>query len=111
MLTDIKNIIERWTAHFSKLLNRPSGVDEEALKNVRKRPEIIALDEYHTKEETLKTIHLLQIGKAPGHIGTLTEIYKVGGVALVDRFTNLPQVFWDNGELPQKLKDANVIHL
>ena len=111
LLTDKKNILDRWTAHFSQLLNRPSSVNEEAIKNLPQRPEISALDESPTRAETVKAINQLQSGKAPGPDGIPPEIYKMGGAALVDRLTILFQAFWEKGELPQDLKDANIIHL
>ena len=111
LLTDKANILERWTAHFSQLLNRPSSVDEEALNNLPQRPVILALDESPTREESLKAISQLQTGKAPGPDGIPPEIYKMGGTALVDQLTSLFQAFWEKGELPQDLKDANIMHL
>ena len=111
LLTEKKQILERWTAHFSQLLNRPSCVDEQALLNMPQRPLIPALDEGPTIEETVKAINQLQTGKAPGPDGIPSEIYKMGGQALAEQLTRLFQAFWEKGELPQDFRDANIIHL
>jgi len=111
LLTDKVHILERWTAHFSQLLNRPSAVDVQALNDMPQRPLIPTLDESPTREETVKAISQLQTGKAPGPDGIPPEIYKAGGEAIIDRLTSLFQAFRERGELPQNLKDANIIHL
>ena len=111
LLSDKAQILERWTAHFSQLLNRPSAIDVQALQDIPQRPLIPALDASPTREETLKAISQLQTGKSPGPDGIPPEIYKAGGEAIVNRLTSLFQAFWEKGELPQDLKDANIIHL
>ena len=111
LLTDKAQILERWTAHFSQLLNRTSNVDDQALRDIPQRPMIHALNEIPTREETVKAISQLQSGKAPGPDGIPPEIYKWGGETLIDRLTSLFQRFWEKEELPQDFRDANIIHL
>ena len=56
-------------------------------------------------------IKQLQTGKAPGPDGIPAEVFKAGGETLITHLTRMFQVFWVNGQLPQDLRDANIIHL
>ena len=111
LLTDKNDIMKRWTTHFSSLLNRSSEVSVDALDNIPQRPLIHTLDQPPSTEETTRAIKQLQVGKAPGPDGLPPEVFKAGGQALVDKMTDLFCLFWDKGELPQELRDANIIHL
>ena len=111
LLTERKDILSRWTAHFSELLNRTSNVDPQALMNVPQRHQIASLDDHPTLEEVMKAVSELQTGKSPGPDGIPPEIYKAGGQALCEQLTRLFSLFWEKGEVPQDLKDANIIHL
>ena len=86
-------------------------MEKLAISDIRQRPIILALDGCPTVAETQKAIDQLQIGKAPGADGIPPEIYKMGGLALVEHLTGIFQSFWRKGELPQDLKDANIMHL
>ncbi len=39
------------------------------------------------------------------------EVYKAGVAVLVDKLTQLFQSFWNQGSIPQELKDASIVHL
>lgn len=39
------------------------------------------------------------------------DIYKRGGMALVEKLTSLYQVIWRKGEVPQDFKDASIVHI
>ena len=78
-LTEKAHTLERWTAHFSQLLNKSSGVEDQAIQDTPQRPLIHTLDGPPTKAETVKAIEQLQTGKAPGPDGIPSEIFKVGG--------------------------------
>ena len=43
--------------------------------------------------------------------GIPAEVFKAGGETLVTHLTKMFQVFWVKGQLPQDLRDANIIHL
>ena len=111
LLTDKAQILERWTAHFSQLLNRESTVDDQVFADIPQRPIIAALDGCPTVAEIVKAIEQLQSGKAPGPDGIPPEVFKVGGLALTKHLVALLQLFWENGRLPQDFKDANINHL
>ena len=111
LLTDREDILKQWTLHFSTLLNRTSEVTDEALESIQQRPMIPELDAPPNAEETTAAIKQLQAGKAPGPDGIPAEIFKVGGETLITHLTKLFQLFWVRGQLPQDLRDANIIHL
>ena len=113
LLTAKESILERWAEHFETLLNRPSIIQDQFIDDIPQRSLINLLDECPTLAEAKKAVDQLQSGKAPGPDGILPEILKSGDYALLVRLTNFFQLCtcWDNGELPQDLKDANIIHL
>ena len=111
LLTEKSDIIQRWSEHFSTLLNRPSQIDQQAIQNMPQRPLLTSLDSPPTLEETQKAIKQLQAGKAPGPDGIPPEIFKEGGDAITTKLTELMQQFWEEGAVPQDFKDANIIHL
>ena len=72
---------------------------------------IHTLDGPPTQAETAKAIGQLQTGKAPGPDGIPSEIFKVGGEALTEQLVSLFQLFWETGDVPRDLKDANIVHV
>ena len=111
LLTDKEDILKQWTLHFSTLLNRTSEVTNEALESIQQRPMILELDAPPNAAEADAAIKQLQTGKAPGPDGIPAEVFKAGGETLVTHLTKMFQVFWVKGQLPQDLRDANIIHL
>eukprot|EP00745_Piridium_sociabile_P040226 TRINITY_DN767_c0_g1_i3.p1 TRINITY_DN767_c0_g1~~TRINITY_DN767_c0_g1_i3.p1 ORF type:complete len:1045 (-),score=247.16 TRINITY_DN767_c0_g1_i3:182-3316(-) len=111
LLTERSDIVQRWTDHFSQLLNRPSQIDQQAIQDIPQRPVIESLDDPPTLDEVTKAIKQLQPGKAPGPDGIPPELYKEGGKTLTAKLTELMQQFWTEGSVPQDFKDANIVHL
>lgn len=111
LLTDKEDILKQWRLHFSSLLNRTSNVTQDALNTIPQRPPILLLDVPPDEVETTAAIKQLQIGKAAGPDGIPPEVFKAGGQRLIHHLTELFQLFWEKGELPQDFRDANIIHL
>ena len=111
LLTDKEDILKQWTLHFSTLLNRTSEVTNEALESIQQRPMIPELDAPPNTAEVDAAIKQLQTGKAPGPDGIPAEVFETSGETLITHLTRMFQVFWVNGQLPQDLRDANIIHL
>ena len=110
-VTNKVHILEHWTAHFSQLLNRPSAVDEQAPNDLPQRPLIPTLDETPMREETVKAIGQLQIGKLQGQMESLLKSTRLEvSLSIIDWLTSLFQAFSERGELPQDLKDVYIIH-
>ena len=45
LLTEKSDIVQRWSDHFSQLLNRPSQIDQEAIQDMPQRPVLAFLDD------------------------------------------------------------------
>ena len=84
---------------------------DEALESIQQRPMIPELDVPPNAAEADAAIKQLQTGKASGPDGIPAEVFKVRGETLITHLTRMFQVFWVNGQLPQDLRDANIIHL
>jgi len=111
LLTERGDIVQRWSDHFSKLLNRPSQIDHQAIEKIPQRECLEALALPPDMQETKQAINQLQMGKAPGPDGIPPEVFKAGGEALLVKLNDLFERFWDEGQVPQDFKDANIIHL
>nr|VZH98192.1 unnamed protein product [Spirometra erinaceieuropaei] len=59
----------------------------------------------------VRAVQQLSSGKAPGSDAIPAEVYKHGGSQLMDHLTALFQEMWRQGEVPQDLKDATIVHL
>ena len=64
-----------------------------------------------TLGKTQKGISQLSNGKAPGADAIPAEVYKYGGPVLHQKLVNIFQSIWQQGTVPQNVKDALTIHL
>jgi hypothetical protein len=69
------------------------------------------LDDLPTVNEVGKAIKEMQCGKAAGPDGIPPEVFKSGGPSLVKKLTEFFCMCWEDGCLPQDLKDARIVHL
>ena len=111
LLTDKEAIDKRFSEHFEQLLNRPSSIDPNAINDIPQRKINEQLGVLPTEEEVIEAIDELQSDKAAGPDGIPPEVFKVGGPALVKRLTEFLCHCWHDGEIPQDLKDARIVHL
>ncbi|KAF7248111.1 RNA-directed DNA polymerase from mobile element jockey [Varanus komodoensis] len=111
LITEKTLILQRWAEHFQSVLNRPSSINNKATDRMPQADIKHSLDAPPSKPETLQAISQLSSGKAPGSDVILVEVYKEGGAVLVDKLTQLFQSFWNQGSIPQELKDASIVHL
>ena len=111
LLTDSREILQRWAEHFNTLLNRSSTMQEDATDFLRQRDPIISLDRPPCKAEVLSAVKILSNGKSPGPDGIPAEVYKYGGSKLVKRLVHLFKNIWEKEYVPQDFKDANIVHL
>ena len=71
----------------------------------------VLLDKFPTVTETRKAIQHLSPRKAPGTDAVPAEVYKAGGLPMVEKLTELIQCMWRKEAIPQDFKDASIIHL
>jgi len=69
------------------------------------------LDVPPTADELSKAIDSLALGKAPGKDGIPAEIIKHGKPALINHLHKLLCQCWEEGSVPQDMRDANIITL
>ena len=111
LLTDKKQILERWADHFNSVLNRPAAINDEAIARLPQLAINQELDVPPSNEEVNKAIKQMTSGKAPGPDAIPAELYKMGGEAISSQLTSLFQTTWNQVLLPQELKDATIVHI
>ena len=111
LLSEKKQILERWAEHFNQVLNCPAAINDEAIDRLPQVEVNSDLDIPPTMAEVEKAVKLLSCGKAPGADAIPAEVYKVGGPKLLLKLTELYHDMWMAGVIPQQLKDANIIHI
>ena len=74
-------------------------------------PVMEELDTPPTREELSKAIDSLACGKAPGSDGIPSEVLKSGKEALIQPLHELLCLCWEEGYVPQDMRDANIVTL
>ncbi|KAK6982875.1 hypothetical protein BgiMline_018284 [Biomphalaria glabrata] len=95
LFTSKADILNRWTEHYSILFGDKNHVSKESLANVPQKTMREELDDPPTFEEIETAISKLKKHKASGSDGLPAEIFKMGGVALTERITDLFALCWD----------------
>lgn len=111
LLTDKSSILNRWAEHFQNLFSADRTVNDSAIQRIPKQPLIGELDVAPTPEEVVKATDQVKNGKAAGVDGIPPEIWKYGGGALHSKLHELFVCCWEQGKLPQDLRDAVIITL
>ena len=111
ILTDNVAINKRWAEHFEQLLNRQSAIDPSVIDDIPQRTIRHDLDSPPSRCEVVRAISQLQTGKAAGPDGIPPEVLKAGGDCLSNKLTEFFGLCWNDGCLPQDMKDARIVHL
>ncbi len=111
LLTEKKQILERWADHFNQVLNRPAEINDKAITSLPQVETNRNLDNLPTEDEVRKAVKQLSCGKAPGPDTLPTKIYKAGGSALIQKLTELFETMWSEEQVPQQLNDATLVHV
>ena len=111
MLTDKTDILSRWAEHFQTLFSTDRTFQEPALLQIQQLRVKTELDVIPTLEEITKAIKQLKTGKAAGTDSIPSEIWKYGGPGLHTKLHELFVCCWEQGKLPQDLRDAVIITL
>nr|VZI28879.1 unnamed protein product [Spirometra erinaceieuropaei] len=94
LLTEKTQFLQRWAGHFRGVLNRPSTISDAAIERLPQVKTNVDLDLPPSLQETIRAVQKLSIGKAPGSDAIPAEVYKHGGLQLVDHLTALFQEMW-----------------
>ena len=88
-----------------------SHFDISVLEEIPQYDTNMNLTDLPTIEELLVSIKQLTSGKAPGADGIPPDIFIHGGTSIVEELHKLFTLIWEEGEVPQEFKDAEVVHL
>ncbi|BHF70835.1 hypothetical protein SprV_0401388800 [Sparganum proliferum] len=80
LLTEKRQILQRWAEHFRGVLNRPSAISDAAIDCL--------------PQETIRAVQQFSSGIAPGSDASPAEVYKHGVPQLIDYLTALFQEMW-----------------
>ena len=111
LLTDKVSILNRWAEHFQTLFSADRTVDDAVIQQIPQQSVKEELDEAPTLEEVTKAIEQLKSGKAAGVDGIPPELWKNGGQTLHSKLHEFFVCCWEQGNLPQDLRDAIIITL
>ena len=111
LITDRTKQMDRWAEHYRELYSTENKVTEAALNAIQDLPVMEVLDEEPTTAELIKAIGHLACGKAPGEDGITPDIIKLGKPVLVPHLHKLLCLCWEEGSVPQSMRDAKIITL
>ena len=110
-ITDQSQQLQRWVKHYLKLYATQNIVTDTALNALPSLPVMEELDDLPTEEELSKAIDSLACGKAPGKDGIPSEVLKQGKSTLLQPLHKLLCLCWEQGHIPQDMRDANIVTL
>ena len=111
VIQDREQQMERWVEHYTKLYARENVVTEDALDAIECLPELKELDRELTIDELSEALDSLASGKVPGREGISAEVLKFGKETLITELHEILCLCWSEGEVPQDMKNANVVTL
>ena len=111
VIQDREQQMEHWVEHYIELYARENVVTEDALNATECLPELEELDRERTIDELSEALDSLASGKAPGKDGIPAEVLKCCKETHITELHEILCLFWSEGEVPQDMRDANVITL
>ena len=99
-------ILCRWREHFEGVLNVISSYDQATLDAVEKLPLRRELSESPDKDEILRALGKLTLGRAAGMNELLLDVLKCCGGPLLDYILTLFQTVWEERCVPSEWRDA-----
>ena len=112
IIRDRSKLMKRWAEYYQGLYSRENIVTDTAIESTSLLPVMNKLDVPPSVDELRKAINSLACGKAPGNDGVPSEVIKAGmNTALLYHLHELLLQCWEEGTVPQDMRDANVITL
>ena len=112
IITDKGKQMERWAEHYQELYSRNNSVTNSAVNKIQALPPLDELDRTPSEEELIKAINSLACNKAPGKDGIPPEIIKLSKeTSLLQHLHELLCQCWEDGTIPQDMRDANIVTL
>lgn len=112
MIKDRSKQMDRWAEHYQSLYSTETKVTNTALAKIRTLPEMEELDEPPSLTELSKAIDSLANGKASGSDNIPPEVVKLAkGSSFLEHLHILLLQCWEEGAVPQDMRDAKIITL
>ena len=109
LLTTEREQEERWSEHFTEVLNRPPPRD---VADIQDPEEVLNIpEEPPTKEEIIKAIGELKNGKAPGSDNLCAELFKTDPSFTANVFLPLFTEIWEKKQVPKEWTEGIIIKL
>ena len=110
-ITHKSRLMKCWVEHYSELFGGMNSVSSSVLDDIERLPILLELDDAPTKEELSKAINDILSGKAPGQDGIPAEVFKCGGSQLLNNLHQLLCRCWEEGSVPQEMRDSIITTL
>lgn len=110
-ITDSSHQMKRWIEHFSELYSRQTTISDTASNVLKDLPMMPELDNVPTLDELNKAIDALNCNKAPGNDSIPPEVIKRCKSVLLKPLHDLLCLCWEEGEVPQDMRDSTIITL
>uniref|UniRef100_A0A2C9M091 Uncharacterized protein n=1 Tax=Biomphalaria glabrata TaxID=6526 RepID=A0A2C9M091_BIOGL len=101
--------MERWVEHYAELYQIEITISQNAVSNFPSLPVLRELHETPSVKELRTAIDMLAHGKAPGGEDITVEVIHAGKHALIKPLHELLSLCWEQGMVPQELKDSNIV--
>ena len=110
-ITDKSRLMECWVEHYSELYSGMNSVSPSVLDDNERLPISLEFDDAPTKEKLSKAIYDISSGKAPRQDSIPAEVFKCGGNQLLANLHQLLCRCWEEGSVPQEVRDSIIITL
>ena len=111
IIQDNTKQLERWVQHYYQLYYREYLVSATALDQIERLLNMPELDNASTLEELLCAIKDISSDKAPGSDGIPAKVFKCGGDQLHIVLYQLLCKCWEEGAVPQEMRDSFITTL
>uniref|UniRef100_A0A2C9LYF1 Reverse transcriptase domain-containing protein n=1 Tax=Biomphalaria glabrata TaxID=6526 RepID=A0A2C9LYF1_BIOGL len=101
--------MELWVKHYAELYQIENAISPNDISSFSSLPVLMELDETPSVKELCIAIDMLAHGKTPGGDGIPAEVIQAGKHALIKPLHERLSLCWEQGMVPQELKDSNIV--
>ena len=111
LLSSESEVQQRWSEHFSEVLNRPEPVDPAAVLEENFMEELVITEEPLSKTEIINTVKQLKNGKAAGFDEVSPDVLKADPATTADVLDSLLKRIWELENMPEDWRKGLIIKL
>ena len=111
IIQDRAQQMEHWVERYFELYTKENIVTEDALNAIECLPVLVKLNEEPTLDELSEAQDSTATSKAPGKDGIPAEVLKCCKGSLITELHEILCLCWRDGEVPQDMRDANIVTL